>query len=648
MYYTSVNRLGNKLCHRYIKDGKRYSEIVEGFEYELFVQSNYSNDSVDVYNNPLKRYTFSDISELTDFIKNTGPHNIYGNTDPVAQFIAKTYPDTIQLKNDYVVLNFDIETEHATGIPRYPRNHPVLILYVETGIKEKRNLDELKSINAEIKLYDEEKEEWLSFEDTCYAPKSLGFPDPNMATCEVLSVALTTVVDKESNNKVIYVIGTKDYSGETEIENTGYKIHYTKARSEKELLALFIQKWREIKPDIITGWNIEGFDIPYMINRITRVLGHKFTNMLSPFSNESQSCIKERQKDDSVYYSIVGITIYDYLPIYKKFSRSKQESYKLDWIGQVEVDHAKVSYSEYNDSLMLLWELDYNKFVYYNAVDTLIVNKIDNKLKYINLAITIAHITKSDLSEAMGTIKIWDSLIYKMLGDKNIQLIPQTRKEKTKPFIGAAVKEPIFGRSGWTVTYDLTSLYPSIIRMLEMSPETIVDREVGYDCSANYDKIYQINSNIEIVQEILDRKKHGNNPFNVDNIDMLSDFDDIDLINILENTYKSNLVELIDKLNSLKKYYSSGHQYLLGVDSVLENVDNLIEMKTDLSYAKERNVTIAGNGSSYAKNVNGVIPSAMTMLFEYRKQLKNEMKENKKLLQKKIEELHKLEKAIEI
>ena len=105
-----------------------------------------------------------------------------------------------------------------------------------------------------------------------------------------------------------------------------------------------------------------------------------------------------------------------------------------------------------------MWEFGYDKFIYYNAVDTLIVSKIDNKLKFINLAITIAHITKSDLSESLGTIKIWDSLIYKMLSDKNVQLIPNERKEKTKPFIGAAVKEPQYGRSGWTLTFDLTSL----------------------------------------------------------------------------------------------------------------------------------------------------------------------------------------------
>ena len=297
MYYTSVTKLGDKLCHRYIKDGKRYAEIVDDFEYELFLESKYSQDSSDVYGNTLKRYTFDCVKDMSDFIRENQYTRIYGNTDPIAQFITKRYPDTIKLENDYIVLNFDIETEHAQGKIRYYDHHNILIEYVASGAKSQIKLGDLKSVKEEVKVYCEEKEEWHYFENTCYAPQNLGFPDPHLAECEVLSVALTTIVDENSNDKIIYVIGTKDYTGKSEIENTGYKIHYTKAKDEKELLLRFIQKWREIKPDIITGWNIEGFDIPYMINRITRILGSKYTNMLSPFSSISNRCIKEKQKE---------------------------------------------------------------------------------------------------------------------------------------------------------------------------------------------------------------------------------------------------------------------------------------------------------------------------------------------------------------
>ena len=498
MFYTSVVKIGNNLVHRYIKDGKRYQEVVEDFEYELFMKSNYSEDSYDVKNNTLKRYTFDNISAMREFIEKNKADRVFGNTDPVSQFIQKTYPQRIKLTNDYVVLNFDIEVEHAQGKIKYFGDYIVNVRKKGDSEEFKLSLNEVKEYTVQLELFDVEKKIWVLFEDSCYAPKSLGFPDPNLALYEVLSVSLIG-----GNEKVIHVFGTKKFTGETSIEGSEYKINYIECPSERELLIKFIQKWREIKPDILTGWNIEGFDIPYIVNRITRVLGKKFANMLSPFSSESASCIKERQREDAVYYSITGITIFDYLSIYKKFSRTKQESYKLDWIGEVEVGHKKISYEEYDNSLMKLWEYGFDKFVLYNAIDTLIVNKIDEKKKFINLAITIAHITKSDLSDALGTIKPWDNIIYNMLALKNIQLPPHIKKEKIKEFLGAFVKEPLFGRHGWIVTHDLTSLYPSIIRMLMMSPEALVCREVGSDPFVHREELMNIDINLQIIEDLL-------------------------------------------------------------------------------------------------------------------------------------------------
>ena len=152
MYYTSVTKLGDKLCHRYIKDGKRYAEIVEDFEYELFLESKYSQDSSDVYGNTLKRYTFDCVKDMSDFIRENQYTRIYGNTDPIAQFITKRYPDTIKLENDYIVLNFDIETEHAQGKIRYYDHHNILIEYVTSGAKSQIKLGDLKSIKEEVKV----------------------------------------------------------------------------------------------------------------------------------------------------------------------------------------------------------------------------------------------------------------------------------------------------------------------------------------------------------------------------------------------------------------------------------------------------------------------------------------------------------------
>lgn len=638
MFYTSVVQQGQNLIHRYIKNGKRHSEYIKDFEYDLYIKSDYSNDSMTVYNEPLKKYVFSNIQDMNSFIKENGQENVYGNTDPVSQFIAKTYPNTIKLTNDYVVLNFDLEVEHGSGIPKYEKNKNIRARVVGTYDEFDVEIQKVKEIKQLVEVYDIERDDWIVFNESCYAPKSLGFPDPNLAIYEVMSVSLIA-----SHDKNIYVFGTKDFTGDTKIHDSEYVINYTRCKDERELLIRFIQKWRDIKPDIITGWNIERFDVPYIINRITRVLGKKFTNMLSPYSQESTTCIKERQKEDAVYYSIAGINIYDYINIYKKFSRSKQESYRLDWIGAVEVNHKKVSFPEYDNSLMKLWEYDFNKFILYNAIDTLIVNKIEDKLKYINLAITIAHITKSDLSDATGTIKIWDNLIYNMLSKKNIQIPPHIKKEKGKGIIGAYVKDPLLGRHGWTLTFDLTSLYPSIIRQVGMSPETIRIREVGHDLMANREYRVNIMMNQEIVDDIISRGKFGNDDSDVtDEIMFASEYDD-EMIDNLRKCTKNKLLKIRSGLNAADEYYNSGHPYIHGTKDVLENIDNMIEFETDLQWAKDNNLSVAGNGSAYDKSIEGVIPAAMTYLFNYRVELKSEMKKQKKKLQSKIEELHKLE-----
>lgn len=643
-FYTSVVKVGNALFHRYIENGERKEQIINHFDYELFLQSEYSRDSVEVYGNSLKRYEFSTIADMNQFIQEIGKHNVYGNTDPVSQFISKAYPDEIKLTNDYVVLNFDIETEHGSGKEKYKGLHKVRGRYENTTQEFDLLLGEVKDHKIPLELFDEEYKEWKKYEDSCYAPKSLGFPDPNLAKYEVLSVSLI-----DSRKDVIYVYGIKEYNGTKVLENEGFTIQYIHCNDEKELLVRFIQKWRSIKPDIVTGWNVDGFDIPYIINRIVRVLGKKYANMLSPCSAFYNNCIREKQVEDRVYYSIAGINIYDYLDIYKKFSRDKQESYKLDWIGKVEVGHQKISYDEFDNNLMKLWEYGYDKFVLYNAIDTLIVTKLDRKLKFINLAITISHITKSDLGDATGTIKPWDNTIYNLLGRRGVQIPPAVKKEKTKEFMGAYVKEPLYGRHGWTITVDATSLYPMIIIGYGMSPETLRIREVGSSTYAVPNEVQQSTvNNLNYINNLIET---NNRDIIVMNEDM-TDYIKIDReyvtseLRKLDNAPVEYLKKLKDSIRTEYEYNDSGHPYIKGTKSVADNIVNTINMETDLSWSKELNYTVAGNGSAYDKSVKGVIPEAMTFLFNYRKSLKTQMKKQKSSLQGKIEELHKLEQQL--
>lgn len=636
-FYTSVNRQGSVICHRYIEDGKRYAEIIKDYNYDLYLRSEYSKDSIGIHKEQLKKYEFETIVEMGEFTKANGKNNVYGNTDPVAQFIAKEYSKPMILTNQYVTLNFDIEVEHSSGFIRYKDYHEIKVLLnddeVLMTLGEYRKIDLSKNTAL---VYDIEKNEYVEFVDSCFAPASIGFPDPNLALYQIMTISVISSIEDK-----IYVFGTKQFDGETSIPDSKYSIVHIECGSEKELLIRFIQKWREINPDILLGYNCNGFDVPYLINRIVRILGKKITNKLSPFSNSVANCIKERQTDDGVVYQIIGITVFDYLELYKKFSRTKQESYKLDYIGEVEVGHKKVSFDEYDNSLMKLWEYDYNKFVLYNAIDTLIVNKLDDKLKFVNLAITIAHLTKSDLNDATGTVKIWDNLIYNLLLNKNIQIPPKTQNDEDVDIIGAYVKEPLYGRHGWVLTSDATSLYPMLIRMFNMSPETLVHREVGNSISTKDKRIIEtLDDNLSYVDGMIRLQDTYGESEDISGCNMYDEDFDIGLLDVLS---KSALKKLKDNINNEINYVGSGHEFIKGVDNVLDNIERTLHMQNDLSFAKTLNVTVAGNGSTYDKSVVGVIPEGMSFLFDYRKSIKNEMNDNKRILQAKIAELAKLE-----
>lgn len=636
-FYTSVNRQGSVICHRYIENGKRYSEIIKNYNYDLYLKSEYSKDAVGIKKESLKKYEFDNISDMGDFVKNNGRDNVYGNTDPVSQFIAKEYPKPMALTNDYVVLNFDIEVEHGGGFIKYKDYHEINVLL--NGEAKHMTLFEYRKIDLSKNtalVFDEQKDKYVEFEDSCYAPMSIGFPDPNLALYQIMTISIISSLENK-----IYVFGTKDYNGERVIKDSDYSIVHVKCNSEKELLIRFIQKWREINPDIVTGYNCAGFDVPFLINRIVRVLGKKFTNKLSPFSSGVQNCIRERQTDNGIVYQILGITVLDYLDLYKKFSRSKQESYKLDYIGEVEVNHNKVSFDEYDNDLMKLWEYDYDKFILYNAIDTLIVNKLDKKLRYISLAITIAHMTKSDINDSTGSVKIWDNFIYNLLLNRDIQIPPKVKHELNEKIIGAYVKEPLFGRHGWVLTSDATSLYPMIIRMFNMSPETLVHREVGNSISSKDKRIIEtLEDNLSYVDGFIRLSdKFGDEEY-IDDIDVLNEDFDVDRLDSLS---KESCNRLKHKIEETIDYYASGHEYIKGVDNVLDNIERTLEMKNDLSFAKKLGVTVAGNGSTYDKSTVGVIPEGMAFLFNYRKSIKTEMNEKKRILQDKIAELAKLE-----
>ncbi len=296
-----------------------------------------------------------------------------------------------------------------------------------------------------------------------------GFPLPEEAAYPIISIALTNNIDNH-----YYVWGLKPY------DNTRNDVTYVQCKDEATLLMRFIEYWRNPTntPDIITGWNIRFFDIPYLINRISSVIGPEFAKHLSPWDMVDERNVKVNGRAQQ-FYELNGIATLDYIEIFKKFTVNTlgaQESYKLDHIAHVVLGERKLSYEEYS-TLHNLYKENHQLFIDYNIKDVELVNRLEDKLGLITLAMTMAYRGGVNYGDTLGTTSIWDSIIYRHLDDQQVVLQPNREKFKTA-FAGGYVKPPQVGLHEWIVSFDLNSLYPHLIMQYNMSPETIVDMRV--------------------------------------------------------------------------------------------------------------------------------------------------------------------------
>lgn len=287
-----------------------------------------------------------------------------------------------------------------------------------------------------------------------------GFPDIVAAENEITAISL------RKNDKIVVF-------GKGEFTAADKNIHYVKCESEVVLLQKFLKAWNSeyFLPDVVTGWNIEFFDVPYLVNRITKVLGEYAAKKLSPWEKLDTREIEIFGKPQTIYIP-VGVTVLDYLQLYKKFSFSQQESFKLDHIAWIELGEKKIDFSEY-ESLDELYEKDFQKFIEYNIRDVDLVYRLEDKLKFIEQVFAIAYDAKVNLIDAFTSVRMWDVIIHNYLLDRKIA-VPNnfTKGEKNDTIVGAYVKDPQIGMHNWVVSFDLNSLYPHLIMQYNISPET--------------------------------------------------------------------------------------------------------------------------------------------------------------------------------
>lgn len=426
MMYTYYRRRGNSILLKYRDDeGKSQVKIVKGLKPSLFITTERDTDLspfVSIFNEPLKEIQQESFWESDQFLekyKHVDEFVIHGNTRYENQFIIEAYDGKpVEYNTDHIVYGFlDIET---------------------------------------------------------LVPSGQGFPDPSTAKWPISAYSLYN-----SQKKTFYCAFLhKDPSAWT-LDKSPEDIKQLSIDAqifddETDLVINLLNHIRDFDYDIISGWNSEGFDVPYLINRATRLLGRDtVVKILSPFNEIREREKKKRYGGNEVVYDIIGRSHLDYLNVYRKHVLEPRESYKLDYIATVELGEGKIDHSEYDD-LTDLYENDPQTYFDYNIKDVSLLVDIEEKRGLMSLTFAITYYTLCNFEETLGTVVVWEKLIARHLYNTGKVPLSSGRGgvELDEQYEGAFVYDPITGKHEWIVSYDLNSLYPMTEIQYNIGPDT--------------------------------------------------------------------------------------------------------------------------------------------------------------------------------
>jgi DNA polymerase elongation subunit (family B) len=414
-FYTSVERYGSTILWRGYENGKSFSRKVK-YEPTLYLATKDQDSPIRslIGNKSLKAKKFDSMSDAKDFVeryKEVSGLDIYGNTNYVTQFIQEKYPTDIGFDMSSInICSYDIEYDTTDG-------------YADINVADK---------------------------------------------------AITSISYKSSKSEIYHLLTLKDY--DKSLTETGIDpdhIQHMQFDTEQGLLRRFIQIWSSDYPDVVTGWNVEYFDIMYTITRIIRLFGEEKAKLLSPWGMIRKKTREIFNKPQSTY-QITGVAVIDYMVAFKKFGYKygTQESYKLDHIAHVVLGEKKIDYSEYG-SLAQLYIENPQKYLDYSLKDTYLIQRFEDETGLLSLVLTVAYSGGVNYEDAFGTVGIWESIIYRKLMTKNlIPYIKAGQGGELGVLVGGYVKDPDIGIHEWVLSLDLDSLYPHLMMQYNMSPET--------------------------------------------------------------------------------------------------------------------------------------------------------------------------------
>lgn len=418
--YTYYKQYGNKILLKYRKDGRSHTKSISSYKPSLYTKSEDDTcDAQSIFGYPLTRIDFDDINEAKDFVKrykDVEGFKIEGNSDYGNQFIIDLYKGQMP--------NFN------------PKDIRIGILDIEVVAPE--------------------------------------FPDPKESKWPISGI---TFYDSFTNK--FYTYGDKPYTHDPSNEDVGHlNVEYILCEDEIDICRKMLTHFRDFKYDIISGWNSEFFDIPYIIRRCNLLFGEEYvTSMLSPFNKIKMKEIVDGYGKTQIKYEIYGLPHLDYMDVYKKHNHSPRENYKLDNIGFIECGVRKLSYEEEGD-LNNLYKVNPQKYYAYNIRDVDIIKLIDIKRGLFNVTFTLAYYTLSNFEDTLGTVKIWEQLIAKHLYSKGkVPLFSRSGSSSSEKYDGAFVHPTVVGKHKWVVSFDLNSLYPMNEIQYNIGTETYIPRD---------------------------------------------------------------------------------------------------------------------------------------------------------------------------
>jgi len=406
-FYTNVQLFGNTFLVRGYENGKRFESRDSEYRPTLFLPD------------PAKKFKYKTLE---------------------GECVAPIQPGFVRDCREHYERYKDIENFKTYGNDRY----------VSQYISDKYPEDEIKFDMSKIRLVT------LDIE----VKSENGFPDPEAAAEEILLISI-----QDYNTKEIITWGVNPFV------NKQKNVKYIECRTEQILLSRFIDYWSNNTPDVVTGWNVKLYDIPYLTGRLIKILGEREMRKLSPWRKNTEN-FYHIMGQKKLYYDVAGVAQLDYLDLYKKFTYTNQESYRLDHIAKVELGQQKLDHSEF-DTFKDFYTKGWQKFVEYNIIDVELVDRLEDKMKLIELALTMAYDAKVNFDDVFFQVRMWDNIIYNYLKKRDIVIPPKERSKKDDKYAGAYVKEPKPGKYDWVVSFDLNSLYPHLIMQYNISPETL-------------------------------------------------------------------------------------------------------------------------------------------------------------------------------